>query len=128
MAIIRACKMIRGEIKQGHFNPRANRYPGGMRGYLLWPFIDPKECNWKVIGVSLVAPWYYLRETAHLMFDDKQIDKKDDHGVKVKGETVNSGSPSTGIFIFSVITFNFWIIFELFELYNPGLSVLGWVS
>lgn len=32
MAIIRACKMIRGEIKQGHFNPRPKKYPNGMRG------------------------------------------------------------------------------------------------
>lgn len=85
------------------------------------------QCDWKVIGLSLVAPWYYLRETAILMFDDKEIDEKDDHGVK-NGKKTNSGTPSTAIVVFSCITFNFWIIFELFELYNPGMSVLGWVS
>lgn len=93
-AIIRACKMIKGEIKTGHFDPR-----NGMRGYLLRPFIEPAECDFKVFFISLVAPWFYCGQTANIMFDDKDVAKRDELNNKVcvegKIHTVNSGKSSS---------------------------------
>lgn len=51
MAIFRACKMVTGEIKTGHFDPKK-----GIRGYLLAPIIDPIGTNWKVFLTSFFVP------------------------------------------------------------------------